>query len=78
MFSQFDVIQVSIADWSSNTWITLFSDHAEQLLHKTSQEVGEALEHNQELAGKYLSAITFKSYIFKLRSKMEVYGVSLT
>lgn len=69
--------QMSIADWSSNTWITLFSDHAEQLLQKTSQEVGEALEHTPELAEKYLASIAFKSYIFKMRAKVEVYGVSL-
>lgn len=68
---------MSIADWSSNTWITLFSDHAEQLLQKTSQEVGEALEHTPDLAEKYLSTITFKSFIFKMRAKVEVYGVSL-
>lgn len=68
---------MSIADWSSNTWVTLFSDLAEQILHKTSQEMGEALEHTPELAEKYLSAITFKTYLFKMRAKIEVYGVSV-
>ena len=65
-----------IGDWTGNRWVTLFSEHAETLLGKTSKEVGEALEHDKEAADEIFSSVTFKSPIFKLRTKVESYGVS--
>ena len=35
-----------VGDWTSNRWITIFSETAEQLLGKSAQEVGELLEHD--------------------------------
>lgn len=65
-----------IGDWTSNRWITVFSDLAEQLLGKTSQDIGDALEYNKEEAEQIFSAISFKNYVFKLRTKVEFYGDS--
>lgn len=47
---------------------------AEQLLERSSQEVGEALEMNPEDAEDIFSNLTFKNFVFKLRSKVEFYG----
>lgn len=75
-YNCFYILQMSLGDWNSNRWATAFSDVAEALLGKSAQEVGAALEGDTELAESILAAIHFKSYVFKLRSKVEFYGVS--
>ncbi|XP_065081416.1 replication protein A 70 kDa DNA-binding subunit [Ochlerotatus camptorhynchus] len=70
------LVSMLVGDWTSNRWITVFSDLAEQLLGKTSQEIGDALEFNKEEAEQIFSAISFKNYVFKLRTKVEFYGDS--
>lgn len=67
---------MSIGDWTSNRWVTCFSDVAENLLGKTAQEIGETLERNKEEADAILTALHFKSFVFKLRSKVEYFGDS--
>lgn len=67
---------MSIGDWTSNRWITCFSDLAEQMLDRTAEEVGEALEHNPKKAEEMFASINFRAYIFKIRSKVETFGVS--
>jgi replication factor A1 len=64
--------QALIGDWTGNRWCTMFSDVAENLLGKTSQEVGEAIANEQ--AEEIFSSVNFKNQIFKFRTKMEVYG----
>lgn len=67
---------MSIGDWHSNRWVTSFNEVAEQLLGKSALEVGTALDNDTDLAESILNSINFKSYVFKLRSKVEFYGVS--
>lgn len=66
--------QIVVSDWSTNTWVTCFSDLAEQLLGTTAEEVGVALEHDKEKAEKIMSKIAFRSFVFKMRIKHEFYG----
>jgi len=68
------LVNMSIGDWTSNRWVTCFSDIGEQLLGRSAQEIGEALEHNQNEAEEIFASINFNSYVFKLRSKVETYG----
>ncbi|XP_017485028.1 PREDICTED: replication protein A 70 kDa DNA-binding subunit [Rhagoletis zephyria] len=68
------LINMSIGDWTSNRWVTCFSEVAEQMLKRSSQEIGELLENNPPEGEEVLSSINFTSYIFKLRSKMEMFG----
>lgn len=70
------LVNMLVGDWTSNRWVTMFTDLAEQMLGKSSQEIGEALEYNKDAAEQIFSAINFKSYIFKLRTKVEFYGDS--
>lgn len=65
-----------VGDWSGNRYVSMFSEQAESLLGKTSKEVGEALENDKETADEIFSQITFKNPVFKLRTKVESYGVS--
>lgn len=64
---------MSIADWSSNHWVTCFNELGEQLLQKTSQEIGQMLE-NEADPSTIFNTILFNSYIFKLRTKQETFG----
>ncbi|XP_073817699.1 replication protein A 70 kDa DNA-binding subunit-like [Musca autumnalis] len=68
------LINMSIGDWTSNRWVTCFSDMGEQLLGRSAQEIGEALENNPTEAEEIFNSINFHSYVFKLRSKVETYG----
>jgi replication factor A1 len=62
-----------IGDWTSNKYVTVFSDEAEKLLGKTAQEVGELLDQNKEEGDSIFSEITFQQKVFKLRTKIETY-----
>ncbi|XP_061402182.1 replication protein A 70 kDa DNA-binding subunit-like [Musca vetustissima] len=68
------LINMSIGDWTSNRWVTCFSDMGEQLLGRSAQEIGEALENNPTEAEEIFTSINFHSYVFKLRAKVETYG----
>lgn len=67
---------MSIGDWTSNRWVTCFNEVAEQIIGKSAQEIGELLTNNPDEAEAVVSSIHFSSYIFKLRIKMEHFGVS--
>lgn len=68
------LVNMSIGDWTSNRWVTCFSDLAEQLLGRSAQEIGDAMDNNPTEAEEIFSSINFHSYMFKLRSKVETYG----
>lgn len=70
------LVNMLIGDWTSNRWVTVFTELAEQMLGKTSQEIGEALENDKQTSETIFGSINFKSYIFKLRTKVEFFGDS--
>lgn len=63
-----------IGDWTSNRWVTVFTELAEEMLGKSSQEIGSSLEYQKEEAEKLFTSISFKSFVFKLRTKVEYFG----
>lgn len=65
---------MSVGDWTGNRWVTCFSEVAEKLLNKTSAEVGEAFEQGKDEGEALLNSINFKSFLFKFRTKNEVFG----
>lgn len=66
---------VMIGDWTSNRWVTLFADVAEYVIGKNADEVAELLE-DPKAAESYFSERQFKPLLFKMRTKIETYGVS--
>ncbi|XP_063701558.1 replication protein A 70 kDa DNA-binding subunit [Culicoides brevitarsis] len=62
-----------VGDWSSNRFVTVFTETGENMLNKASQEVGEAIDSGDT---SILESVNFKSFIFKMRSKVETYGDS--
>lgn len=67
---------VLVGDWTSNRWVTLFADVAEQILGKNGDEVAQLLEDDSENSEAYFNERQFRPMCFKLRTKIETYGVS--
>lgn len=65
-----------VGDWTSNRWVTMFSDEAEKLLGKSAMEVGELLENDKEAADLIFNDVSFQQKVFKLRSKVETFQVN--
>ncbi|XP_014215325.1 replication protein A 70 kDa DNA-binding subunit [Copidosoma floridanum] len=64
----------NLVDWTANHWVTAFNDDAEVLMNASAQELGELKEKNDDTYMEKIGAAAFKSYIFKLRMKMENYN----
>lgn len=64
---------MNIGDWSGNQWMNVFSTEAEKILNVSSQEFGEASENKEH--NKLLQDANFKNFVFKCRTKMEMYNV---
>ncbi|KAJ8672835.1 hypothetical protein QAD02_004095 [Eretmocerus hayati] len=61
----------NLVDWTGHQWATAFSEEAESLLGCTSQELGELKEKDNDAYMEKIGAATFKSYVFKLRLRLE-------
>jgi len=68
------LLTMLIGDWTGNRYVTVFTEVGEQLLGKTSQEVGEALDSGREAEESIFQKVNFKSFIFRLRTKVEHFG----
>lgn len=64
-----------VGDWSGSDWATCFTESAEKVLGKTSQEVGLMLEA-KESEDNFFAHSHFNSFVFKFRVKNEFYGDS--
>lgn len=67
---------MNLADWTDNQWVSVFTNEAEQIMGKTSQEVGEAHEQDPESLIAICNKAHFAEYIFKCRARFETYNVS--
>lgn len=66
------LLSVSLGDFSGHQWATCFQDTAETLLGVTAQDVGD-LFHDDRQFREVFDKAAFKTYIFRLRAKMENY-----
>ncbi|CRK88089.1 CLUMA_CG001874, isoform A [Clunio marinus] len=67
------LVNMLVGDWTSNRWVTVFAEVAEELFGKTSQEIGTMLEFNKEEADAIFNDLAFQQKVFKLRTKVETY-----
>ncbi|XP_045462481.1 replication protein A 70 kDa DNA-binding subunit-like [Harmonia axyridis] len=65
---------INVADWSGNSWLSMFTTEAETILGMPAQEIGDAIENNSEAAAGIVERVNFKQFIFKCRAKMETYN----
>ncbi|GFY04709.1 replication protein A 70 kDa DNA-binding subunit [Trichonephila clavipes] len=68
------LLSASVADFTENQWVTCFQEGAEAILGVSAQELGSFKENDEERYNEILTEANFKSYIFKLRTKMETYN----
>lgn len=68
------ILSVNLADHTDTQWATCFQDSAEAILGKTGAELGTMKEQDEAAYDQVFSAATFKSFIFKMRAKMETYN----
>ncbi|KAK1118340.1 hypothetical protein K0M31_015043 [Melipona bicolor] len=65
---------ISLADWTDNLWVTTFNDEAEKILDATAAELGELKDNDNDVFLEKFNNATFKSFIFKIRAKMETFN----
>jgi len=68
------ILSTNLADFADNQWATCFQETAEAILGKPADEIGQLRESNEPAFDQMFQEATFKSFIFKLRSKMETYN----
>lgn len=68
------LLSASVADFTENQWVTCFQEAAEAILGVSAQELGSFKENDEDRYNEILTEANFKSYIFKLRTKMETYN----
>lgn len=69
--------QMSLSDWSGNQWVTAFTDEAEMILGGSSEELGEMKDTDPNMFTEKISEAGLKSYVFKLKVKLENFSVSI-
>lgn len=68
------LLNMNIADFSGNQWVTCYQEGGEQILGCTSQEMGDLQSNDEEKFNAKIADATFSTFNFKLRCKMEVYN----
>lgn len=68
------ILQGNLADFSGQQWVTSFQESAEALLDIKADELGELRSNDEVKFDQVFQKCLFKEYIFKLRSKVEVYN----
>jgi len=62
----------TVGDGTSNTWVSIFDDQAQQLLGRTADEMFGHFETNQELYDSVFAKAAFTEWLFKCRVKKEL------
>ncbi|XP_015524871.1 replication protein A 70 kDa DNA-binding subunit [Neodiprion pinetum] len=65
---------INLADWTDNQWVTAFNEEAEKILGMTAQEIGELKDNDDEAFLEKFGESAFKTFLLKLRVKMENYS----
>jgi replication factor A1 len=64
-------------DHSGNQWATAFNEEAEVMVNASAQELGELKERDNDAYLEKIGASAFKSYVFKLRLRLETFNVCI-
>ncbi|XP_052075679.1 replication protein A 70 kDa DNA-binding subunit-like [Mytilus californianus] len=68
------ILSANLADFSDNQWVTCFQESAELILGKPADELGDLKDTNEAAYDQAFQDAMFKSYIFRLRAKIETYN----
>nr|KAF6417011.1 replication protein A1 [Molossus molossus] len=68
------ILSVNIADYQENQWVTCFQESAEAILGQSTAYLGELKEKNEQAFEEIFQNANFRSFIFKIRVKLETYN----
>lgn len=68
------IVSAHLSDFSAGQWVTCFGAEAEQLLGNTAEDLGKFFEAGDEKFDEAVNDAAFKSFVFRLRTKMETYN----
>lgn len=68
------ILNMNLADFTDNHWVTCFQDTAEQILGRKAEELGELREQDEPAFDHVFAEANFKTFLFRLRAKMETFN----
>jgi len=68
------MLQLNMADATSNQWASCFQEQAEKILGIDSQDLGRLLETDEERYNAVFLENTFKTFNFRMRAKADTYN----
>uniref|UniRef100_A0A914XKM1 Replication factor A C-terminal domain-containing protein n=1 Tax=Plectus sambesii TaxID=2011161 RepID=A0A914XKM1_9BILA len=68
------LLSAEVTDLSGTHWVTIFEESAQKLLGKSAAELGAMMENDKDSYYAAFETVRFKSFIFRIRSKMETYN----
>ncbi|XP_036264432.1 replication protein A 70 kDa DNA-binding subunit isoform X1 [Pipistrellus kuhlii] len=68
------ILSVNIADYQENQWVTCFQESAEAILGQSTAYLGELKEKNEQAFEEIFQNANFRSFVFKIRVKLETYN----
>ncbi|KAI0987217.1 hypothetical protein GJ496_008993 [Pomphorhynchus laevis] len=68
------ILQLNIADFVGNRWITCFNDVSEQITGIGAEQLGSLKETGGSEYDDRLLSMNFSEYVMRLRSKLETYN----
>ncbi|XP_065291671.2 replication protein A 70 kDa DNA-binding subunit [Dermacentor albipictus] len=71
------LVSANLTDFSDGQWVTCFGKEAEMLIGASAEDLGDMYSKSSKEDCRYddiLNEVPFKPFIFRLRTKMEVYN----
>ncbi|XP_041979266.1 replication protein A 70 kDa DNA-binding subunit [Aricia agestis] len=68
------LLAATVSDPTGDQRVTAFNEAAESILGKPASEVGKLLDYDKAAYAQLFDEVKFKTYVFKLRTKMETYS----
>ncbi|XP_059004156.1 replication protein A 70 kDa DNA-binding subunit isoform X2 [Mustela lutreola] len=68
------ILSVNIADFQENQWVTCFQESAEAIIGQSTAHLGELKEKNEQAFEEVFQNANFRSFIFRIRVKLETYN----
>ncbi|XP_047503959.1 replication protein A 70 kDa DNA-binding subunit [Pieris napi] len=68
------LLSANVSDPTGDQRITAFNEAAEAMLGQKAAEIGRLLEHDKAAYAHIFEDVKFKTFLFKFRTKMEVYS----
>ncbi|XP_076330742.1 replication protein A 70 kDa DNA-binding subunit-like [Tachypleus tridentatus] len=68
------LLQCCLADFTESKWVTCFHEVATSILNSSAEDMGRLKEMNEDRFSAVIDKVNFKTFIFTLMTKMELYN----